>query len=88
MTKKRQKYLPLLILKLTLLALTQTQPTLTCTVCNQCTNCSNDVLADTYIDTLHAMLLESVDNVGYPTSILRTRNTTAINYQMAYTSGY
>lgn len=88
MTKKRQKYLPLLIPMLALLAFTQTQPTLACTVCNQCTNCSNDVLADTYIDTLHALILESLDNAGYPTSVVRTANSTAINYQMAYTSGY
>lgn len=53
----KQKYLNLLLLLLALLQITHTQ---VCTVCQQCTNCSSDVLADTYIDGIDALLQKSI----------------------------
>jgi hypothetical protein len=81
MIEPRKKYLYLLLL-LTLIKLSSS-----CTVCQKCINCSSDVLADTYIDGIDALLQKSIQNIGYPISIIRSPNSTSITYQMRYNNG-
>lgn len=58
-----------------------------CTVCQKCTNCTPDIMADSYLDGVDAILQNKLFNLGYPVLINRKPNTTDITYNITYSNG-
>ena len=50
-------------------------------------DCSPDVLTDSYIDEIHALLLKNIQDVGIPLRIKRTPSANQVDYVMSYSSG-
>lgn len=58
-----------------------------CNICANCTTCAPEVMADNYLDQIDALMQGKVQNLGYPLTIIRNVTTTAITYQVQYSSG-
>lgn len=58
-----------------------------CNVCVNCTTCAPEVMADNYLDQIDALMQGKVQNLGYPLTIVRNVSSTAIIYQVQYSSG-
>jgi hypothetical protein len=51
-----------------------------CFVCRQCIDCPPDVMTDSNIDEIHALLTKNIQKLGTPLRIRRDANSTVINY--------
>ena len=59
----------------------------TCNVCQDCIDCSPAVMADSYIDEIHALLAKNIPGIGAPLRIKRTQKGQTIEYAMGYSKG-
>lgn len=74
-------------LNLILLAVITTLVKGKCNVCVNCTTCAPEVMADNYLDQIDALMQGKVQNLGYPLTVARNVTSTAITYQVQYSSG-
>lgn len=58
-----------------------------CTVCGNCLSCTPDVLTDTYIDDIDALLQSKIQDIGFPVAIKRNANPSTITYNVQYSNG-
>ena len=80
---KNNAFLRVFLLLAVLAALAQGK----CNVCANCTTCAPEVMADNYLDQIDALMQGKVQNLGYPLTVARNVTSTAITYQVQYSSG-